>query len=79
MRVGFVELNLNEIVSFAVTNNIRSTRVMEKLGMHRDIHDDFDHPGLALHHPLRRHVLYRLRCALNECDNNSSRRSSIHA
>jgi ribosomal-protein-alanine N-acetyltransferase len=34
---------------------------MEKLGMTHSARDDFDHPLLAEGHPLRRHVLYRLR------------------
>ena len=47
-----------EIVSFTVTDNRRSRRVMEKLGFtHRD-EDDFDHPRVP-DGPLRRHVLYR--------------------
>jgi hypothetical protein len=33
---------------------------MEKLGMTHDAADDFDHPGIAADHPLRRQVLYRL-------------------
>ncbi len=36
-------------------------RVMERLGMTRSPADDFDHPRLPEGHPLRRHVLYRLR------------------
>jgi ribosomal-protein-alanine N-acetyltransferase len=36
---------------------------MEKLGMTRDEADDFDHPNLPEGHPLRRHVLYRIRRA----------------
>jgi ribosomal-protein-alanine N-acetyltransferase len=34
---------------------------MEKLGMRHDPADDFEHPKLAPGHPLRRHVLYRIR------------------
>lgn len=33
---------------------------MEKIGMHHDPKDDFDHPKLLEGHLLRRHVLYRL-------------------
>ena len=58
---GFEELALAEIVSFTVPANVRSRRVMEKLGMTHDPADDFDHPLLPAGHPLRRHVLYRLR------------------
>jgi RimJ/RimL family protein N-acetyltransferase len=60
-RYGFEVLTLKEIVSFTVPANLRSRRVMEKLGMTRDPADDFNHPGLPPGHPLRRHVLYRLR------------------
>jgi RimJ/RimL family protein N-acetyltransferase len=58
---GFAELGLAEIVSFTVPANTRSRRVMEKLGMTHDPRDDFDHPGVADGHALKRHVLYRLR------------------
>ena len=57
---GFEELGLAEIVSFTVPANVRSTRVMEKLGMRRSPAEDFDHPRLPEGHRLRRHVLYRL-------------------
>jgi RimJ/RimL family protein N-acetyltransferase len=57
------DLRLHEIVSYTVPDNQRSRRVMEKLGMTTDPADDFDHPGLPIGHPLRRHVLYRLTLA----------------
>jgi RimJ/RimL family protein N-acetyltransferase len=60
-RFALETLRLPEIVSLTVPANARSRRVMEKLGMHRDPADDFDHPRLPEGHPLRRHVLYRLR------------------
>lgn len=58
---GFSELDLMEIVSFTVPGNLASRRIMEKLGMSHRPDEDFDHPGLAAGHPLRRHVLYRLK------------------
>jgi RimJ/RimL family protein N-acetyltransferase len=60
---GFGRLGLNEVVAFTVPANRASRRVMEKLGMTRDPAEDFDfeHPRLPPGHPLRRHVLYRLR------------------
>jgi RimJ/RimL family protein N-acetyltransferase len=61
MNYAFGELGLDEIVSFTVPENIRSRRVMEKIGMTHDTSEDFDHPNLSEGHPLRRHVLYRLR------------------
>jgi RimJ/RimL family protein N-acetyltransferase len=53
-------LRLPEVVSITVPANVRSRRVMEKLGMTHDPVEDFDHPQLPPGHPLRRHVLYRL-------------------
>jgi RimJ/RimL family protein N-acetyltransferase len=61
IRHGFEGLGLREIVSFTAVGNLRSRRVMEKLGMRHDPADDFDHPALPHGHPLRRHVLYRIR------------------
>ena len=58
---GFNKCGLNEIVSFTVPANIRSLRIMEKIGMHRDLKGDFAHPKLPADHPLSRHVLYRLK------------------
>jgi RimJ/RimL family protein N-acetyltransferase len=63
IRFGFEKLKLEEIVFFTVPGNIRSRRVMEKLGMRHDPRDDFDHPSIPEGHPMRRHVLYRIRCA----------------
>lgn len=60
VRHAFAELGLASLVSFTVPQNLRSRRVMEKLGMLHDPRDDFDHPRLPDGHPLRRHVLYRL-------------------
>jgi ribosomal-protein-alanine N-acetyltransferase len=60
---GFSRLGLEEIVSFTSAVNLRSRRVMEKLGMARDASDDFDHPAVAAGHRLRPHVLYRRRAA----------------
>src|SRR5947207_5700391 len=51
---GFETLGLKEIVSFTVPANLRSRRVMEKLGMTHNPADDFDHPGLPPEHPLHR-------------------------
>jgi len=61
IRRAFDVLRLDEIVSFTVPENLRSRRVMEKLGLTHDPRDDFDHPNLPPGHPMRRHVLYRLK------------------
>jgi RimJ/RimL family protein N-acetyltransferase len=57
---AFDELKLAEVISFTVVANQKSRRVMEKIGMRHNPSDDFDHPKLAVGHPLQRHVLYRL-------------------
>lgn len=60
LKYGYKILNLDEIVSFTAVANQRSRHVMEKIGMHHDPKDDFDHPNIPDGHPLKRHVLYRL-------------------
>ncbi len=60
---GFETLKLEALVSFTVPANLRSRRVMEKIGMTHDPTEDFDHPRLAPGNPLRRHVLYRYKRA----------------
>jgi ribosomal-protein-alanine N-acetyltransferase len=60
LAYGFTVLGLDEIVSFTAPENLRSRRVMERIGMDRDPDGDFDHPRIAAGHRLRRHVLYRL-------------------
>ena len=60
LRFAFEETRLREIVSFTIPANVRSRRVMERLGMHHDPADDFDNPRIPARHPMSRHVLYRL-------------------
>jgi RimJ/RimL family protein N-acetyltransferase len=57
---GFATVGLFEIVAMAAVGNERSRRVMARVGMTRNVTDDFDHPNIVAGHPLRRHVLYRL-------------------
>lgn len=64
LHYGFETLKLPEIVSFTAVQNVRSRRVMERIGMHRDLQGDFDHPKLPEGHRLRRHVLYRLQAEI---------------
>jgi len=61
LRFAFDELGRDEIVAYTTTTNLRSRRVMEKLEMTYDPEDDFDHPRIAPGHPLRPHVVYRIR------------------
>ncbi|HEV2524097.1 MAG TPA: GNAT family N-acetyltransferase [Gammaproteobacteria bacterium] len=57
---GFKKCALKEIVSFSVPANTRSIRVIEKIGLKRDVNGDFAHPKLPIDHPLSLQVLYRL-------------------
>ncbi|SUW63874.1 Acetyltransferase (GNAT) family [Buttiauxella agrestis] len=58
LEIGFEQFGMTEIVAFTALENLPSQRVMEKIGMTRC--EEFDHPMLAEHHPLRRHILYRI-------------------
>jgi RimJ/RimL family protein N-acetyltransferase len=58
---GFESLKLAQIVSFTAAINIRSRKLMERLGFAQDVNGDFDHPSIPEGHVLRRHVLYRIR------------------
>lgn len=58
---AFHVLDWPEVVAFTAVPNVRSQRVMQRLGMTHDPADDFDHPRLDPESPLRRHVLYRIR------------------
>jgi RimJ/RimL family protein N-acetyltransferase len=58
---GLYRLGLPEIVAITTPPNTRSWRLMERLGMVRDLDGDFNHPRVPEGNPLVRHVLYRLR------------------
>ncbi len=61
---AFEELKLDLLVSFTAAINVRSRRLMERLGFTTSAGDDFLHPLLAADSPLARHVLYRKPSAL---------------
>ncbi len=61
VEYGFRRLNLKEIVAFTPIQNLRSQIVMQRIGMHHNPKDDFDHPKLPKEHKLNRHVLCRLK------------------
>ena len=60
LKFGFTTLRLPEIVSFTARTNLRSRKLMERLGFQHDAVGDFEHPAILEGHPLRPHVLYRL-------------------
>ena len=57
---AFLSLGLDEVVSFTTVGNVRSQRVMAKIGMVRDPARDFDHPHVdrTTHPALVRHVVW---------------------
>jgi len=61
LRFGFETVGLEEILSWTTVTNTASRRVMERIGLHRDPGADFEHPRIPVGHPVRPHVLYRLR------------------
>lgn len=61
MGYAFGALGLPELVSYTAERNVRSRRVMERLGMRHDPAEDFSHPKLPSGHRLAHHVLYRRR------------------
>lgn len=61
LAYAFNQRGQDEVVSFAVHNNHRSTSVMQRIGMVNDPKRDFDHPKVPDSHPqLKRHVLYTI-------------------
>ncbi len=58
LSVGFDQLELGSIVSFAVEENDKSTAVMKRLGMVYE--GGFHHPSFPDGHRLRKHCLYKL-------------------
>ena len=59
LSYAFRTLRQAEVVSMTATCNLRSRRVMERIGMRHDPRDDFDHPSITPGDRLSRHVLYR--------------------
>ncbi len=55
---GLATFEVPRIAAFTATANAASRAVMDRLGMRADHQlPEFDHPRLAVGHPLRRHVL----------------------
>ena len=61
LRFGIDTVGLVEVNSITAVANIRSRRVMERLGMLAA--GEFNHPRLPVDSPLRRHVRYLLQTA----------------
>lgn len=57
---AFGRVGLTEIVAATTVANVRSQKVMDRVGMTRTPELDFDYPKFPEGHPLRRHVVYRV-------------------
>ena len=60
LQFAFETLRLSEVVSLTARLNVRSQRLMQRLGMNHAPHDDFEHLKVPVGHALRPHVLYRI-------------------
>jgi RimJ/RimL family protein N-acetyltransferase len=58
LKLGFERHGLAEIVSFTAKTNLRSARVMQKIGM--SFAGEFEHPKVEASSSLCRHVLYKM-------------------
>lgn len=54
LRVGFIQLQVPEIVAFTAVGNVRSRAVMERIGM-RHAGEIFEHPSVPVGSVLRTH------------------------
>lgn len=60
LDIAFNEFNISEIVAFTPKVNIPSERVMQKIGMKFNPHDEFNHYKVPDTHILSKHVLYKI-------------------
>jgi RimJ/RimL family protein N-acetyltransferase len=57
---GFEKTDLEQILSWTIPANLRSQRVIQRLGMRRATELDFDHPRFLHDDRLRRHIVFRI-------------------
>jgi RimJ/RimL family protein N-acetyltransferase len=60
LPLAFDTLGVDPLVAIAVPENVRSHRVMERLGFERRPEKDFDHPRIAAGHRLAHHWAWEL-------------------
>ena len=58
---AFTVLDRDRVVAITAVTNVRSQRVMERIGMVRDPDGDFEHPHVPVGSAIRPHVLYTIR------------------
>jgi anti-anti-sigma factor len=68
LQCGTEVFGINDYVSMTSKTNLRSQRVMRRIGMTHHARDDFDHPRVPVGHRVRPHVLYRLTATLARVD-----------
>lgn len=61
LHYAFDILKVPEVIAMTAVPNLKSRKVMEKIGMTYNPSDDFDHPSVDDGHWLKRHVLYRIK------------------
>jgi len=59
LKYAFTTLNLSNVIALTALRNMRSRRVMERIGM-CNTGENFAHPGLPADSSLSIHVLYKL-------------------
>ena len=57
---GFRKPQSGEVVAYTSALNTASINVMKRIGMTRDKAKDFDHPRVAVGHPLRPQIVYSI-------------------
>jgi RimJ/RimL family protein N-acetyltransferase len=60
MAHGFTDPAVKRICAITTLANRESWRVMERLGMTRDLDKDFDHPMMPVGHPNRPHITHSI-------------------
>jgi RimJ/RimL family protein N-acetyltransferase len=59
LKFAFKNLGLEEVVAFTPVLNLRSSKVMQRLGM-INTEQNFLHPAIPVGHNLREHLLYKI-------------------
>ena len=57
LQYGFEKLQFEKVYSFTSKINLKSEKLMQKIGMIKD--GEFDHPDISFDNPLCRHILYK--------------------
>jgi len=61
LRFAFENWNMPIIYSFAAASNLKSEKVMQKIGMTRVQGGEFDHPFFDDGDPIKKNILYQIK------------------